>query len=87
MNESYRSSHAPEGYDCPFCRIARGEDGDALWTVQSDVFYRTGFVTAFVNARWWVNNPGHAIVIPNQHVENIYRCHVLHALYLILAKK
>lgn len=68
----FYSRHEPEGYNCPFCRIARGEDGDDLWTAQSDVFYRTEPVTAFISARWWVNNPGHALVIPNQHIENIY---------------
>lgn len=72
MSMTNRSSHEPEGYNCPFCRIARGEEGPDMWTGQSDVFYRTEQVTAFVNARWWVNNPGHALVIPNQHIENIY---------------
>lgn len=29
-------------------------------------------MTAFIAPKWWVNNPGHVIVIPNQHFENIY---------------
>ena len=72
MAEVFYSRHAPDGYECPFCRIARGTEGSDLWTVQSDVFYRDAQVTAFINARWWVNNPGHAVVIPNEHIENIY---------------
>ena len=65
-------SHAPAGYDCPFCRVVRGDFGADAWTTASDVFYRTDYVTAFINARWWVNNPGHALVVPNAHIENIY---------------
>ena len=64
--------HAPDDYQCPFCRIVHGENTAGPWTVPSDVFYRSDHVTAFVSALWWVNNAGHAIVIPNQHIENIY---------------
>jgi histidine triad (HIT) family protein len=28
--------------------------------------------TAWVNRRWWANNPGGAVVVPNPHVENVY---------------
>ncbi len=27
---------------------------------------------AFVSPLWWINNPGNILVIPKQHVENIY---------------
>lgn len=64
-------NHAPENYDCPFCKVASGVDSN-IWTKQSDVFYRTQHVTGFISTRWWSRNPGHALVIPNQHVENIY---------------
>jgi histidine triad (HIT) family protein len=36
------------------------------------VVLRTAHTTAFVNARWWPNNAGHVLVVPNTHVENIY---------------
>ena len=65
-------NHEPEGYDCPFCRVANGEDIEDPYTKQSDVVYRDASVTAFINSRWWENNPGHVLVIPNQHVENLY---------------
>ena len=29
-------------------------------------------ITAFVASHWWPANPGHVLVIPNQHIENIY---------------
>ncbi len=63
-------SHAPENYECPFCRIASGVfEG---YTQSSDVVYRDHIVTAFVASHWWQNNPGHVLVVPNRHIENIY---------------
>jgi histidine triad (HIT) family protein len=64
-------NHAPEGYECHFCRIVNGLDNEG-WNVQSDVFWRTEHITALINVRWWVNCPGHALVIPNRHIEHIY---------------
>jgi histidine triad (HIT) family protein len=51
--------------------VIRGED-NAPWTLQSDVVHRDDATTAWINVRWWVNNPGGAIVVPNRHVENMY---------------
>jgi histidine triad (HIT) family protein len=65
-------SHEPSGYDCPFCRIATGQDCEANWTKQSDVVWRDELVTAFINSAFWPNNPGHVLVIPNEHFENVY---------------
>lgn len=65
-------SHAPPGYVCPFCVLVAGADNPAPHSCQSDVILRTEHVTAFVNARWWSNNAGHVLVVPNQHIENIY---------------
>jgi len=64
--------HAPEGYDCPLCRIASGENNELPWTQQSDVVLHNEHITAFIGGRWWPGNAGHVIVIPNQHIENIY---------------
>ena len=63
-------SHEPPGYDCDFCAVVRGEDTG--WNVQSDVVYRNARTTAFVNAAWWPRNEGHVLVVPNDHIENIY---------------
>ena len=66
-------SHAPPGYVCPFCRVARGDfQGDGLLTVAEDVVYTTGLVCAFVASHWWRHNPGHVLVAPAAHVENMY---------------
>ena len=65
-------SHAPAGYECPFCRIVAGLDCEADWSKQSDVVYRDETVTAFVNAAFWPNNVGSVIVVPNAHYESVY---------------
>lgn len=66
-------SHAPSDYSCPLCRIAGSAASDANpRTTAEDVFFHDEFVTAFIAAKWWGNNAGHAIVIPNQHFENIF---------------
>jgi histidine triad (HIT) family protein len=64
-------THAPDGYDCPFCGMVRGADNEP-WSTQADVVWRDDRTTAWVNGRWWVNNPGGVIVVPNDHVENLY---------------
>jgi histidine triad (HIT) family protein len=63
--------HAPLDYECPFCAVVRGEERPP-WTFRDDVVWRDGASTAWVNRRWWANNPGNAVVVPNRHVENIY---------------
>ena len=55
---------------CTFCGIAAGRF-DAL-TTATDIVYRDGSTTAFIGAKWWVNNPGHVIVIPNAHSRDLY---------------
>lgn len=66
-------SHAPPEYTCPVCQIAgSAADGASPRTSEEDVFYQDEVVTAFVASAWWGNNAGHAIVIPNQHYENIF---------------
>ncbi len=43
-----------------------------VWTKQGDVVLRDDLATAFVAASWWPNNPGHVIIVPNAHYENIF---------------
>ncbi len=65
-------TYAPPGYDCPFCRIARGQfGGPVLGGAEADVL-RTPDVTAFVGSHWWPRNEGSVIVIPNAHYESIF---------------
>lgn len=63
-------THAPEGYDCPFCRLL-GDNTDPL-NDQADIVFQDALVSAFISPKWWPNNHGHVIVIPNGHYENIF---------------
>lgn len=63
-------SHAPPDYDCPFCRIVEGRGSER--TRPEHVIRRYDRVTVFMNPRWWENNPGNVLVVPNEHFENLY---------------
>ncbi len=65
-------NHAPLNYICPLCQIARGEATEKGGDQQLCVFYRDEIITAFVAGKWWRSNPGHVLIIPNAHIENIY---------------
>ncbi len=65
-------NHEPRNYQCPFCRIAKGIEDEFVHTKQADIFYRDEFITAFIASHWWPNNKGHVIIVPNEHIENVY---------------
>lgn len=62
--------HQPSDYTCPFCEWLGGTESD--YKRNSDIVFQDDSVTAFISPKWWINNPGHVIVIPNHHYENIY---------------
>ena len=64
-------SHEPKEYSCPLCKIAKGEKTDYT-APNANVVFRDDLVTVFVSDKWWKSNPGHVIIIPNQHIENLY---------------
>jgi len=64
-------NHAPENYICPLCQIAKGEP-TSVGSQEESVIYRDESITAFIAGKFWRATPGHAIVIPNQHFENLY---------------
>ena len=63
-------NHQPKDYVCPFCNLIAGNDNE--YSKQQDIVFRNNFTTAFITPKWWVNNPGHVLVVPNRHCENIY---------------
>ncbi len=65
-------SHAPENYLCPFCSLITGVDNENVMSVQTDIVSQDATATTFISARQWPNNPGHVIIVPNQHFENLY---------------
>lgn len=63
-------NHETAGYDCPFCFLLAG--GETPLNSPRDIVLRSDYATAFTTARWWPNNRGHVLVIPNAHHENLY---------------
>lgn len=63
-------SHQPKDYVCPFCAFLNGREDE--YNAQEDIVYQNEHATAFIAPKWWVNNPGHVLVVPNKHYENIY---------------
>ncbi|NQY58330.1 MAG: HIT family protein [Ilumatobacteraceae bacterium] len=61
-------SHAPTGYDCPFCRNI--SDGTSKYPLE--IIYRDADVFVKMNPNWWPNNPGNVLVIPTTHYENLF---------------
>ena len=65
-------NHVPENYVCPFCLLVQGIENERVHSVQSDIVYRDSAVTAFISAHQWPHNHGNVIIVPNEHIENIY---------------
>lgn len=66
-------NHEPKGYKCPLCFLVKGiTEDDFPYSKQPDIIFKDDLVTAFIASHWWPNNKGHVIVIPNDHIENIY---------------
>ena len=64
-------NHEPKNYVCPYCKIIGG--GGTTHGQQEDrILFTDKLITVCIAAKWWRSNPGHIIVIPNQHIENIY---------------
>lgn len=67
---SVTTNHEPADYACPFCRLAAG--GEDPLNGQGDIVRRTASAMAFIAPRWWPKNPGHVLVVPIDHHENLY---------------
>jgi histidine triad (HIT) family protein len=72
-------NHAPTNYTCPICiGIQDGAQGETLIR-QSDIVYHDNLVTALINSFFIGKNAGHVIIVPNEHIENIYDLPLTHA--------
>ncbi len=66
-------NHAPENYICPICLGVQGVENDDTMIRQTDIVYKDDLVMAFIGSIWvGTNNPGHPLVVPNEHFENVY---------------
>lgn len=65
-------NHAPKDYICPICLGVKGVENEKTMIMQEDFFYRDKLVSALINSKFVGNNPGHVIIVPNGHFENIF---------------
>lgn len=65
-------NHTSSDYICPICLGIKEEVSDKTLLLPQDIAYKDELCTAFINSFWIKNNPGHVIVVPNKHFENIY---------------
>ncbi len=56
--------------NCPFCRLAAG--AETARNHLDDVVWRDERTLAFVSPRWWPPTEGNVIVVPGEHIENLY---------------
>ena len=59
-------------YKCPICLAVDGVESKETMIMQDDIFYRDDLIMALVNSKFVLKNPGHVIVVPLKHYENIY---------------
>jgi len=65
-------NHADETYKCPICvGIGTIKEGRSL-IEPGDIVFQDELVTAFISSFNIKNNPYHVVVVPNEHIENIY---------------
>jgi histidine triad (HIT) family protein len=64
--------HAPQGYACPLCALARGSPLSDGLSAHSDIVLSGEKAVAAISAYQWPNNPGNVIVFPIAHHENLY---------------
>ena len=59
-------NHAPPGYECFVCNLVAGDAGENVAVTENDG------ALAIVSRRVWANGPGHVLVVPKVHYENLY---------------
>lgn len=66
-------NHAPDNYKCPICLGVKGIENSDTMIHPSDIVYKDELVTVFIGSIWvGSKNPGHPLIVPNEHYENIY---------------
>ncbi len=72
MEDDLKVSHAPRGYNCPFCALIDGRNAAGLRADEADVVERSAHTTTLVANTRWPANPVMLLVVPDDHHENIY---------------
>ena len=59
-------NHAPPGYECFVCNAVAGVPGENVVVTDNE------HALAIVSRRVWAYGPGHVLVVPKAHYENLY---------------
>ncbi len=65
-------THAPAEYICPICLGVQGIESEKTLIKKQDIVYKDEHVMVFVASYFIGNNPGHLIIVPLIHYENLY---------------
>jgi histidine triad (HIT) family protein len=60
-------NHAPADYECPVCKLVAGRPDPGFIPVTENEH-----ALATVSRRVWGRGPGHVLVMPKRHYENLY---------------
>lgn len=58
--------------NCPICLGVDGIESEETLLKKDDLVYQDNLVSVFINSFWIKSVEGHAIVVTNDHIENIY---------------
>lgn len=70
MSGGKKVHQAPDDYECPFCLFLKGIESEL--NTKRDIIYQDDQVTGLISPRWWINNKGLVLIIPNRHYENLF---------------
>jgi histidine triad (HIT) family protein len=59
-------NHEPPGYECFVCDLVAGKPTDNVVVTENE------HALALVSRRVWAKGPGHVLVVPRSHHENLY---------------
>jgi histidine triad (HIT) family protein len=65
-------NHSKTDYKCPICLAIKGVENDSTMIKQDDIFYKDDLIVGIINSKYVKHNPGHIILVPREHYENIY---------------
>ena len=65
-------NHEPKNYICPFCSVINNIEHERVYSRKQDIFFQDDFGTALIATHQLPKNPGQALVVTNQHIENFY---------------
>lgn len=65
-------NHTTPDYICPICIGLQGIKDERTLIRPTDIVYQDDLVTAFITSFFIGKCPGHIVVVPNEHFENLY---------------